>query len=93
METLAHPQFEIRVPSLPPGVAPCEGVPRSSWTTRGVTITNADGIDVAKGICYSVDPKLVIDTDGLPLGDERVAIHIAESLVEEDVPSVWMWSM
>jgi hypothetical protein len=88
METHAYPEFEIRVPTLQPGVAPCEGVPRSSWTTKCITITNADGIDVANGICHSVDRKLVIDIDGFPLRDERVAIHIAESLVEEEVPSV-----
>jgi hypothetical protein len=90
METHAHSEFEIRVPTLPPGVGPCEAVSRSSWITKCVTITNADGIDVANGICYSVDPKLMIDIDGYPLGDERVAIHIAEFLVEEEVPSVWM---
>ena len=93
MEMHDHAEFEIRVPSLPAGVPICEGVPRSSWNTKCVTITNEAGIDVAKGICHSVDPTLVIDTDGSPLGDDRVAIQIAESLIEAEVPSVWMWSM
>jgi hypothetical protein len=50
-------------------------------------------VDVARGICHSVSAKLVIDSDGMPLGNDCVAIQIAESLLEEDVPSEWMFSM
>jgi hypothetical protein len=48
---------------------------------------------VAKDICHSVSAELVIDSDGLPLGNDRVAVQIAESLLEEEVPSEWMFSM
>ena len=50
-------------------------------------------MEVAKGICHSVDANLVIDMDGKPLDNNRVAIHVAESLCEAKVPSLWMWSM
>ena len=50
-------------------------------------------VEVAKGICHSVDADLIIDMDGKPLGDNRVAIQVAESLCEAEVPSSWMWSM
>jgi hypothetical protein len=32
-------------------------------------------------------------SDGMPLDNDRIAIKIAESLREEDVPSEWMLSM
>ncbi len=80
-------------PTLPTGVAVCEGLPRSSWITKCVTLINESGLEVAKAICHSVDADLVIDTDGKPLGDDRVAVQIAESLCEEEVPSEWMFSM
>jgi len=75
------------------GVPNCEGVPRTSWYTKGGTLVNDKGEDVARGICHSVDSNLVIDIDGMPLGDHRVAIQIAESLTETEIPSDWMWSM
>jgi hypothetical protein len=50
-------------------------------------------VDVARGICHSVSAKLAIDSDGLPLGNDRVAVQIAESLLEEEVPSEWIFSM
>jgi hypothetical protein len=58
-----------------------------------VTLTNESGVDVARGICHSVKAELVVDNDGMPLGNNRVAVQIAESLLEEDVPSEWMFSM
>ena len=58
-----------------------------------MTLTNEAGTEVARGICHNEDVDLVIDTNGEPLGDNRVAIHIAESLCEAEVPSEWMWSM
>jgi hypothetical protein len=86
-------EFYNPPPTLPPGVAVCDGIPRAKWNTRCVTLRNEGGQDVAHGVCQNVDPELVIDMDGKPLGDDRVAVQIAESLCEEDVPSVWMWSM
>jgi hypothetical protein len=58
-----------------------------------VTLTNESGVDVARGICHSVKADLVIDSDGMLLGNDRVAIQIAESLVEDKVLSEWMFSM
>ena len=93
MENPVTDEFDGRVPTLPPGVAACEGLPRASWGTKCVTLTNEDGVEVAKGICHSIDVDFVVDMDGKSLGDDRVAIHIAESLCEAEVPSSWMWSM
>jgi ABC-type transporter MlaC component len=36
---------------------------------------------------------MVVDSDGMPLDNDRVAVQIVESLLEEDVPSEWMFSM
>jgi hypothetical protein len=58
-----------------------------------VTLTNESRVDVACGICHSVKTELVVDSDSMPLGNDRVAVQIAESLLEEDVPSEWMFSM
>ena len=35
----------------------------------------------------------MVDTNGRPIGDDHVAVQIAETLKEEEVPSRWMWSM
>ena len=35
----------------------------------------------------------MVDTNGRPIGDDHVAVQIAETLKEEEVPSGWMWSM
>ena len=48
---------------------------------------------VGRGICHNVSLDLVIDSDNQPLGDDRVAVQIAESLSEHDVPSDWMFQM
>jgi hypothetical protein len=50
-------------------------------------------VDVARGIYHSVNVDLVIDSNGMPLGNDRVAIQIVELLLEEDVPLEWMFSM
>ena len=50
-------------------------------------------MDVAQGICHSVNVDLVIDSDGMPLGNDRVAVQIAKSLVEDEVPSEYMFLM
>jgi hypothetical protein len=78
---------------LPEGVAQCEGFGRPSWITKCVILTNESGVDVAWGICHYVNVDLVIDSDSMPLGNDRVAIQIVESLVEDEVPSEWMFSM
>ena len=82
-----------RRPTLPEGVRTCEGIPRESWNTRVVILTNEAGEDVARAICRSVDASVVVDTNGRPIGDDHVAVQIAETLKEEEVPSGWMWSM
>jgi hypothetical protein len=50
-------------------------------------------VDVARDICHSVNVDLVINSDTMPFGDDRVAIQVAESLLEEEVPEKWMFSM
>jgi hypothetical protein len=58
-----------------------------------VTLTNESGVDVVCRISHSVKAELVVDSDGMSLGNDRVAVQIAESLLEEDVLSEWMFSM
>ena len=82
-----------QMPTRPEGVRACEGIPRESWSTRVVIFTNEAGEDVARAICRSVDASVVVDTNGRPIGDDHVAVQIAETLKEEEVPSGWMWSM
>ena len=78
---------------LPEGVAQCEGISRKSWITKCVVLKNEAGVVVGKGICHNVSSDLIIDSDNQPLGDDRVAVQIAESLSEHDVPSDWMFQM
>ena len=52
-----------QMPTLPEGVRPCEGIPRESWSTRVVILTNEAGEDVARAICRSVDASVVVDTN------------------------------
>ena len=82
-----------RMPTLPEGVRACEGIPRESWYTRVVILTNEAREDIARAICRSVDASVVVDTNERPIGDDHVAVQIAETLKEEEVPSGWMWSM
>ena len=93
MDTSVANEIAMSVLVLPNDVAPCEGIPRSAWYTKCVTFQNESAVEVAKGICHSVDANLVIDMDEKPLDDNRVAIQVAESLCEAEVPSLWMWSM
>ena len=86
-------EFFAPVSVLPAGVTNCDGIPRSSWIQKCVTLRNEAGDDVAKGVCHSIDADDVVDMDGKPLGDDRVAIYIVESLSETKVPFSWMWSM
>ena len=86
-------EFVASIYVLPAGVANCDGIPRFSWIQKCVTLGNKAGDDVAKGVCHSVDANDVVDMDRKPLGDDRVAIYIAESLCETEVPSSWLWSM
>jgi len=62
--------FANPVPTLPPNVVECDGIPRTKWVTKCVTLTNQKGMDIAKGVCQNMDPELVIDIDGKPLGDD-----------------------
>ena len=80
-------------PTFPEGVRAYEGIPRESWNTRVVILTNEAGEDVTRAICRSVDASVGVDTNGGPIGDDHVAVQIAETLKEEEVPSGWMWSM
>jgi hypothetical protein len=69
------------------GVAQCEGFGWPSWISKYMTLTNESGVDVARGICHSVKAYLVIDSDDMPLGNDRVAVQIVDSLVEDEVLS------
>ena len=82
-----------QMPTLLEGVRECNGIPRESWNTRVFILTNEAGEDVARAICRSVDASVVVDTNGSSIGDDHVAVQIAETLKEEEVPSGWMWSM
>ena len=94
MDTFVANEIAVLVPVLLHGVAPWhEGIPRSAWYMKCVTLQNESAVEVTKGICHSIDADLVIDMDRKPLGDNRVAIQVAESLCEAEVPSSWMWSM
>ena len=77
----------------PEGVVQCEGIPRKSWMTKCVALQNDAGVVVGKGICHNVDSALIIDSDNQPLGDDRVAVQIAESLSDRDVPSDWVFQL
>ena len=79
--------FTDPCPVLPEGIAQCKGFGRPSWNTKYVTLTNESGMDVARGICYSVNANLVIDSDGMPLDNDCLVVQIIESLVEDEVLS------
>ena len=51
-----------------------------------VILTNELGVDVARGICHSVNANFIIDSNDM-LSNDCVAVQIVESLLEEDVPS------
>ena len=93
MDFIPDCDFNNPHPVLFKGVASCEGFGRPSWITKSVTLTNESGMDVAWGICHSVNADLVIDSDGMLLGNDRVAVRIAKSLVEDKVSTEWMFSM
>jgi hypothetical protein len=93
MDFIPGSDFTDPCPVLPEGVAQCEGFGRPSWITKCVTLTNEFGVDVARGICHCVNADLIIDSDGMPLGNDRISVQIAESLVEDEVSSEWMFSM
>jgi hypothetical protein len=48
---------------------------------------------VARGIYHSISAELIINNDGLLLGNDQVAVQIGKSLLEEDVSLEWMFSM
>ena len=93
MENAGGTSTGARVCTLPEGVAQCEGIPRKSWMTKCVVLKNEARVVVGKGICHNVSSDLIIDSDNQPFGDDRVAVQIAESLSENDVPSDWMFQM
>ena len=81
------------VREAPEGVVQCEGIPRKSSMTKCVALQNDAGVVVGKGICHNVDSSLIIDSDNQPLGDDRVAVQIAEFLSKRDVPSDWVFQL
>ena len=83
--------FSVSYHVLLNGVTQCEDFGWASWITKAVTLTNESGVDIAHGICHSVKVELVVDNDGMPLDNDHVIVQIAESLLEEDVLSEWMF--
>ena len=63
-----------QMPTFSEGVRSCKGIPKESWSTRVVILTNEDGEDVVRAICQSVDASVVVDTNGRPIGDDHVAV-------------------
>ena len=86
-------EFVTSVPVLLASVQVCEGIPRAKWISQPVTLRSKDGVDLARGICQNIDPDLIIEVDDKPLGDDRVAVQIGESLNEELFSSANMWSL
>ena len=82
-----------RVRILLKGVVQCVGIPRKSWMTKCVALQNDAGVIVGKGICHNVDLTLIIDSDNQPLGNDRVAVQIAKSLSEHNLPSNWVFQL
>ena len=93
MDFSLDPKFSVLHPIFLDGVVQCEGFGQASWILKTVTLTNESKVDVAHGICHSAKAELVVDSDGIPLGYDCVAVQIAESLLEKDVPSEWMFFM
>lgn len=60
--------------------------------TKCVTLLNADGVEVLKGICHCVDLSFLVGIEG-PLGEHQVAVQISITLCEEIVSSCWTYSM
>jgi hypothetical protein len=87
MDFIPDCDFTDPHPVLPEGVAQCKGFSQPSWITKCVTLINESGVDVTRDICHSVKSNLVIDSDGMPLGNDHIVVQIAESLVEDEVPS------
>ena len=93
MDFSLDPNFSVPHPVLPNRVAQLEGFGQAFWITKFVTLTNESRVDVVRGICHSVKAELVVDSNGMPLDNNRVIVQIAKSLLEEDVPSEWMFFM
>lgn len=95
MGTHSPEDFARHVPVLPPGVAMCDGIPRSKWYLKAVTLRNIEGVDVARALCQNSSQAAEGDArghvEGEPFGDNQIYVQIAESLCEAEVPSHWMW--
>ena len=85
--------FANPVPTLPLDVRLCEGIPCAKWVAQPVTLQDEDKVDVARGVIQNIHPYMIFDQNGKSLGDDRVAIHIAESLNEELFSLANMWSI
>ena len=77
----------------PKGMAQCEEFSQFTQITKFVALTNETRHVKAKEIYHIISAKLDEDCDKRTVGDDRIAIQIAELLCEEDIPSDWMFSM
>ena len=50
-------------------------------------------MDAARGFFYYDNTNLVIDSDGMSLDNDRIAVQIAKSLMGDEVLPEWMFSM
>ena len=73
-------------------IVQCEGLPRRLWNTKSVTLMNDMGLEVAKGLCQSVNCDMISGAT-VPLGDTHVGVQISMSLSEDDVPDEWRYSI
>lgn len=55
-------------------VVQCKRYDWSSWITKCVIFTNESGLDVVREICRNINADLVINSDGLPQGDDRIDV-------------------
>ena len=77
-------------PGLDTPVPNCEGFPRKLWVTKCVTLKNEAGVDVAEGICHSINSELVLGHTG-PLEDSHVGVQILMIHNHKDVPDDWCY--
>jgi hypothetical protein len=86
MDFITGCDFNVPHPVRLDGIAQYKGYGQLTWITKCIILKNESWVDVVRDICHNVSADFVIDNDDMPLGNDHVAIQIAESLVEEEVP-------
>ena len=73
-------------------IVDCEGLLRSQWNMKCVTLFNEDGLLDDEGTCHSVNSDLMIRVDS-PLGDTHVAVFISKSHSDLDISREHIYSL